>query len=45
MYGEVVEGVEGYRFERALKELKSARGVAQDTDLDEADLAELFAPL
>ena len=27
MYGEVVEGVEGYRFEQALTDLKSQRGV------------------
>ena len=27
MYGEVVEGVEGYRFEQALTDLKSERGV------------------
>ncbi len=42
MYGEVVEGVEGYRFEQALTDLKSARGVKQDTDLAESDLAELI---
>jgi len=42
MYGEVVEGVEGYRFEQALTDLKSARGVKQDTDLAEADLAALI---
>jgi pyruvate, orthophosphate dikinase len=42
MYGEVVEGVEGYRFEHALTDLKKARGVKQDTDLAEADLAELI---
>ncbi|MBA2299068.1 MAG: pyruvate, phosphate dikinase, partial [Actinobacteria bacterium] len=43
MYGEVVEGVEGYRFEQALGDLKSARGAKQDTDLADADLAELIA--
>ena len=42
MYGEVVEGVEGYRFEQALTELKKQRGVKQDTDLAEPDLAELI---
>jgi len=42
MYGEVVEGVEGYRFEQALTDLKSARGAKQDTDLAESDLAELI---
>ena len=42
MYGEVVEGVEGYRFEQALTDLKSARGVKQDTDLADSDLAELI---
>ncbi len=42
MYGEVVEGVEGYRFEQALTDLKSARDVKQDTDLAESDLAELI---
>ncbi len=42
MYGEVVEGVEGYRFEQALTDLKAERGVKQDTDLAEADLAALI---
>ena len=42
MYGEVVEGVEGYRFEQALTDLKSTRDVKQDTDLAESDLAELI---
>ncbi|MEJ7568943.1 MAG: pyruvate, phosphate dikinase [Gaiellaceae bacterium] len=42
MYGEVVDGVEGYRFEQALTNLKSARDVKQDTDLAESDLAELI---
>jgi pyruvate, orthophosphate dikinase len=42
MYGEVVEGVEGYRFEQALTDLKKARGVKHDTDLVEADLGELI---
>ena len=34
MYGEVVDGVDGHRFEQALADLKAARGVAQDVDLD-----------
>ena len=38
MYGEVVDGIDGHRFESALSELKAAKGVAQDTDLDEDDL-------
>jgi pyruvate,orthophosphate dikinase len=43
MYGEVVEGIDGHRFEQALTDLKAARGVAQDTDLSADDLAELVA--
>jgi pyruvate,orthophosphate dikinase len=38
MYGEVVDGIDAHRFESALSELKAAKGVAQDTDLDEDDL-------
>ena len=34
MYGEVVDGVEGHRFEQALTDLKAARGVKQDVELD-----------
>src|SRR3954470_3548877 len=30
MYGEVVDGIGGHRFERALTDLKQARGVTQD---------------
>ena len=41
MYGEVVEGVDGHRFEQALTDLKSARGVTQDVDLTADDLREL----
>jgi pyruvate, orthophosphate dikinase len=41
MYGEVVEGSDANRFEHALGELKSARGVQQDVDLDADDLREL----
>ena len=32
MYGEVVDGVEGHRFEQALTDLKSARGAKQDVE-------------
>jgi pyruvate,orthophosphate dikinase len=42
MYGEVVAGVEGHRFEQALTDLKAARGVKQDVELSAADLAELI---
>ena len=41
MYGEVVDGVDGHRFEQALADLKSARGVSQDVDLTADDLVEL----
>ena len=43
MYGEVVDGVDGHRFEQALTDLKAARGVAQDVDLTADDLRELVA--
>ena len=42
MYGEVVDGVEGHRFEQALTDMKAARGVKQDVELDATDLAELI---
>ena len=42
MYGEVVDGVEGHRFEQALTDMKAARGVKQDVELTSADLAELI---
>jgi pyruvate,orthophosphate dikinase len=42
MYGVVVEGIDGHRFEQALGDLKGARGAAQDTDLDADDLRELL---
>ncbi len=42
MYGEVVDGVDGHRFEQALSDLKAARGVKQDVELADADLAELI---
>ena len=41
MYGDVVDGVDGHRFEQALTDLKGARGVAQDVDLSADDLREL----
>jgi pyruvate,orthophosphate dikinase len=41
MYGEVVEGVDGHRFEQALTDLKAARGVQQDVELDADDLREV----
>ena len=42
MYGEVVDGVDGHRFESAIAELKTARGVGNDLDLDADDLRELI---
>ena len=42
MYGEVVDGVDGHRFEQALSDLKAARGVKQDVDLTADDLSELI---
>ena len=41
MFGEVVDGVDGHRFEQALTDLKASRGVAQDVDLSADDLREL----
>ena len=41
MYGEVVEGVDGQRFEQALSDLKQDRGVQQDIELAADDLEEL----
>jgi pyruvate,orthophosphate dikinase len=41
MYGDVVAGVDGYRFEDELEQLKERRGVAQDVDLSADDLREL----
>ena len=43
MYGEVVDGVDGHRFEQALTDLKAARGVSQDVELTADDLRELVA--
>src|SRR4051794_16167364 len=39
MFGEVVEGIDGHRFEDALGALKRERGAALDTDLTPDDLA------
>jgi len=41
MYGDVVDGIDAYRFEQALTELKKARGAKHDVELDGDDLAEL----
>jgi pyruvate,orthophosphate dikinase len=38
MYGEVVDGVDGHRFEQALTDLKSKRGVEHDVNLTADDL-------
>jgi len=42
MYGKVVDGIEGNRFEQELTDLKRARGVAHDVDLTADDLTELI---
>src|SRR5207249_7816295 len=42
MYGEVVDGIDGHRFEQALTDLKKSRGAAQDVDLSARDLAALI---
>src|SRR5436305_8667267 len=42
MYGEVVDGIDGHRFEEALMDLKRSRGVRHDTDLDDGDLQTLI---
>ncbi len=41
MYGEVVEGVDGQRFEHALADLKREQGVQQDIELSAEDLKAL----
>ncbi len=41
MFGEVVDGIDGQRFEEALTALKRDRGAALDTDLSAEDLVEL----
>jgi pyruvate, orthophosphate dikinase len=43
MYGEVVDGIDEHRFAEALSHAKQAKGVANDSDLDAADLQELIA--
>jgi pyruvate,orthophosphate dikinase len=42
MYGEVVDGIDGHRFEQALTDLKKSRGASQDVDLSAQDLAGLI---
>ena len=42
MYGGVVDGIDGHRFEDALAKLKKERGAAQDVDLSAEDLAGLI---
>ncbi len=42
MYGGVVDGIDGHRFEDALAKLKKDRGAAQDVDLSAEDLADLI---
>jgi pyruvate, orthophosphate dikinase len=41
MYGEVVDGIEGCRFEEALSAIKSERGVTSDMGLTSDDLREI----
>src|SRR5215212_1539392 len=41
MFGNVAHGIPGERFEAAIKEVKGARGVKLDTDLDVEALQEL----
>jgi pyruvate,orthophosphate dikinase len=43
MFGEVVEGVDGQRFEQALTDLKAARGATLDVDLEADDLRDLVS--
>jgi pyruvate,orthophosphate dikinase len=42
MYGEVVDGIDGQRFEQALTDLKKQRGASHDVDLSADDLGELI---
>jgi pyruvate,orthophosphate dikinase len=42
MYGEVVDDIDGHRFEQALTDLKKSKGSSQDVDLSADDLAELI---
>ncbi len=41
MFGEVVDGIDGHRFESALAALKRERGAVQDTELEADDLRAL----
>jgi pyruvate, orthophosphate dikinase len=41
MYGETVDGIDGHRFEEELSTAKRQRGVDQDVDLTDEDLAAL----
>jgi pyruvate, orthophosphate dikinase len=41
MFGNVSRGIAGERFEAAIKEVKGARGISEDTDLDADALREL----
>jgi pyruvate,orthophosphate dikinase len=42
MYGEVVDGIDGHRFEQALTDLKKSTGASQDVDLSADDLTRLI---
>src|SRR5256712_3063047 len=42
MYGEVVDGIDGHRFEQALTDLRKSKGASQDVDLSAHDLAGLI---
>src|SRR5207247_1681742 len=42
MYGEVVDGIDGHRFEQELTDLKREHGVQHDVDLSADDLAQLI---
>jgi len=42
MFGEVVDGIDGHRFEQALTDLKRERGAQQDVDLGGDDLGALI---
>jgi len=42
MYGEVVDGIDGHRFEQALTDLKREKGAQQDVDLTADDLGQLI---
>jgi pyruvate,orthophosphate dikinase len=42
MFGEVVDGIDGHRFEQALADLKRERSAQQDVDLSAEDLGSLL---